>query len=103
MPRTQDTTDRTITDLATALDHLGVRWRRTPPVRVEWYKPPLRRTLPLLRYAVNPGKTMIAKVMVLPPAIETPASISVALFQIDGIFMFDTSFNLDEVARPWHG
>ncbi len=81
------------------LDGLNARWRKTPPARVEWYKPPLRRTLPLLRYAVNPGKTMILKVMILPADSQWPAVISVALFQIDGRFMFDTSFALDDAGR----
>ncbi len=94
---------RKITDFATTLDGLDARWRKTPPVRVEWYKPPLRRTLPLLRYAVNPAKTMILKVMILPADSDWPALISVALFQNDGRFMFDTRFDLedDKKAAAW--
>ncbi|HEX3548880.1 MAG TPA: hypothetical protein VHT53_00785, partial [Candidatus Elarobacter sp.] len=74
------------------LQRLDARWRKTPPVRVDWYKPPPRNTLPLLRYAVNPGKTLILKVVVLRAEADAPEAISVALFDIDGEFMFDTSF-----------
>ncbi len=72
-------------------------------MRVEWYKPPLRRTLPLLRYAVNPARTIILKVMVAPADSEGPAFISVALFEIDGRFMLDTRFDLEdtEKATTW--
>ncbi len=52
--------------------------------------------MPLLRYAVNPGKTMILKVMVLPTDSEGLAHISFAVFQIDGRFMYDTSVDLDD-------
>jgi hypothetical protein len=92
-------TDRNIRAFGAALDHLDTRWRKTPPVRVAWYKPPPRSTLPLLRYAVNPRKTMILKVMICPPELEDPCPISVALFGIDGRFMYDTSFALDEVEK----
>jgi hypothetical protein len=103
MPRTREMTNRKISDFALALERLDTRWRKTPPVRIEWYKPPRRSTLPLLRYSVNPGKTMILKVMVLPGGSELDVSISVALFQIDGRFMFDTSFGIDdgEKATAW--
>jgi len=96
-------TNRKIRDFASALERLDTRWRKTPPVRVEWYKPPRRDTLPLLRYSVNPRKTMILKVMVLPAGSEGPTLISVALFRIDGRFMFDTTFDLDdaEKATAW--
>jgi len=96
-------TTRKISDFATMLDGLDARWRKTPPVRIEWYKPPLRRTLPLLRYAVNPAKTMIVKVMILPADSEGPAIIAVAVFQIDGRFMFDTRFDFGdaEKATTW--
>ena len=87
-------TAQDISDFAAALDHLGVRWRKMPPVRVEWYKPPRRNTLPLLRYCVNPGKTMILKVAVCPADSEGPAFISFALFDIGGRFMLDTTFRL---------
>jgi hypothetical protein len=94
--RNLDMTNRKISDFASVLEHFDTRWRKTPPVRIEWYKPPRRKTLPLLRYSVNPGKTMILKVMVLTADSEGPALISVALFQIDGRFMFDTTFDLDD-------
>jgi hypothetical protein len=79
-------------DFAAALDGLNARWRKIPPVRLEWYKPPRRNTFPLLRYAVNPDKSMILKVMVTPTMRGNYRPISVALFQTDGRFMFDTSF-----------
>jgi hypothetical protein len=92
-------TNRKISDFASALEHLDTHWRKTPPVRIEWYKPPRRKTLPLLRYSVNPGKTMILKVMISPPDPENHRPISVALFRIDGRFMFDTSFGLDDAEK----
>jgi hypothetical protein len=96
-------TSRKIKRFAGMLDGLEVRWRKTPPVRVQWYKPPRRNTLPLLRYSVNPGKTMILKVMVTAPEPDDHCPISVALFQHDGRFMFDASFSVDdaEVAIDW--
>ncbi len=72
---------------------LEARWRKTPPVRIDWYKAPRRSTLPLLRYAVNPRKSMILKVVVLPADGDVPEIISVALFDVNGEFMFDSSFH----------
>jgi hypothetical protein len=92
-------TNRKIRKFSVALERLDTHWRKTPPVRVEWYKPPRRNTLPLLRYSVNPGRTMILKVMVLAADSERPADISVALFRSDGRFMFDTRFDLDRAER----
>jgi len=99
MPPTVKMTHRQISDFAVALDELGTRWRKTPPARIEWYRPPRRSTLPVLRYSVNPAKTMILKVMVSQLDPENHRPISVALFQIDGRFMFDTSFSLDDTGK----
>jgi hypothetical protein len=79
-----------ISEFATTLDGLDARWRKTPPVRVKWYKPPLRRTPADPSYAVSPAKTMFLKVMILTADSEGPALISVALFKSTGRFMFDT-------------
>jgi hypothetical protein len=92
-------THRQVSDFAVALDALGTRWRKTPPARIEWYRPPRRSTLPALRYSVNPAKTMILKVMISPLNPENHRPISVALFQIDGRFMFDKSFSLDDTGK----
>jgi len=99
MPPTVKMTHRQVSDFAVALDALGTRWRKTPPARIEWYRPPRRSTLPALRYSVNPAKTMILKVMISPLNPENHRPISVALFQIDGRFMFDKSFSLDDTGK----
>ncbi len=92
-------TARKIRDFTAALEGLDARWRKTPPVRVEWYEPRRRNTLPLSRYSVNPGKTMIVKVTVAPSDADNDRPISIALFQIDGRFMFDTSFGIDDAEK----
>ena len=68
-------------------------------MRVEWYKPPRRNTLPLLLYSVNPGKTLILKVMVCPRDDCDAECISFAVFGIDGRFMFDTRFGLEHADK----
>jgi hypothetical protein len=84
-------TQRDVRKFEASLLSLGIRWRKRPPVRLDWYKT-RRSTLPLLRYAVNSRKTMVVKVAVLPADDDVPEIISVAVFQINGDFMYETSF-----------
>lgn len=82
------------------LARLPVEWRRDSPTPVDWYRPPLPESLPLLWYAVNPADTIILKVAILPPHENDPEeeeeeyAFSVALFRRDGEFMFDTWLGL---------